>query len=66
MIKKQVIKTVLIKRFYYPVNGYKYNAEIFTSLDGGKTFWYTGNGKFFRTRKEAVAYKKKIEKENLV
>lgn len=33
----------------------KYNAQIYTDVGNG--FAYTGNGKFFETKKEAVKYK---------
>lgn len=33
----------------------KYNAQIYTDVGNG--FAYSGNGKFFKTKKEAVKYK---------
>ena len=28
--------------------GFPYNVSVHTSVDGGKTFWYCGNGRFCR------------------
>lgn len=36
--------------------GYSYNVQEWHSDDNGKTFYYCGSGKFFRTRTEADAY----------
>lgn len=40
---------------------YPFNAQIWTSNDNGKSFNYVGNGKFFKTYKQALDYKKEIE-----
>lgn len=47
---------------------YLYNVRILNSIDGGKNFYYTGNGKFVRSKEEAESYlkslkHKKIQKE---
>lgn len=42
---------------------YKYNVKIFTSMDGGRTFYYAGNGKYFKTMKEAENYIKEVSEE---
>jgi hypothetical protein len=42
-------------------DGYRYDAQVNTSVDGGKTFWYCGIGKECKTLKEAREYKKIIE-----
>lgn len=39
-----------------PINGYKYNVKEEISLDGGKTYIYAGNGRFFKTLNEAIDY----------
>ena len=58
----KTIEKVEIKKLHFPVdNIYNYNAMIFKSVDGGKTFMYCGCGKYFTTRKEAEAYKAEIE-----
>lgn len=55
---KEIVK---IKKLTFLADGYSYNAQIWRSVDGGKTFWYCGSGKYFRTEEEAEAYKKQIE-----
>lgn len=57
-----MIKKVEIHKLNFPVaNIYNYNAMIFRNVDGGKTFFYCGYGKYFATIEEAQDYKKKIE-----
>lgn len=52
----KTIEKVEIKKLSFPVgNIYNYNAMIFRSVDGGKTFIYCA------TLEEAEAYKTKIE-----
>ena len=55
-----MIKIVRIEKLYFPVHGYNYNAQIWTSIDG-KKFYYCGFGKYFHTLAEAESYKKEIE-----
>ena len=43
-------------------DGYRYDALVKTSVDGGKTFWYCGAGKMCKTAKEARNYKEVIER----
>ena len=60
--EKKMIEKVEIHKLNFPVaNTYNYNAMIFRSVDGGKTFFYCGYGKYFATIEEARDYKKKIE-----
>ena len=59
----ETIERVEIKEMSFPVYGYNYNAMILRSVDGGKTFWYCGCGKYFRTFKEAETYKNEIERD---
>ena len=59
---RKTIEKVEIKKLSFPVgNIYNYNAMIFRSVDGGKTFIYCGCGKYCATLEEAEAYKTKIE-----
>lgn len=44
---------------------YPYNVQIWNSLDGGKNFCYTGNGKFCKTKIEADSYAKQLEKQGI-
>ena len=52
----EVIRRCTVCKLAFPVDGYRYNAQIWTSTDGGATFWYCGQGNFFKTREEAEAY----------
>ena len=37
----------------FPVDGYRYNLQIETSVDGGETWYYGGSGRYFREATEA-------------
>lgn len=59
------IRHVKIKKFTFPLDGvYKYDAQVWTSIDGGKTFYHCGCGKYCKTLAEAKAYKKQVEADN--
>lgn len=58
----KTIERVKIEKLHFPVgNIYNYNAMIFRSVDGGKTFAYCGYGKYFETIEAAERYKAEIE-----
>ena len=57
----QVLERVRIEKLSFPVQGYRYNAQIWRSIDGGKTFCYCAYGKYFRDLWQAIQYKKAIE-----
>lgn len=58
----KTIEKVKIEKLSFPVgNIYNYNAMIFRSVDGGKTFAYCGCGKYFETIEAAERYKAEIE-----
>lgn len=59
-IRKVDIKTIDNQHPTY-IDGYRYDALVKTSVDGGKTFLYCGIGKFCKTMKEAREYKQTIE-----
>ena len=59
MVKHKVV----ISRYSFPVDGYKWNAQVLTSIDNGKTWYYGGNGKFYKTRKEARDFRDQMKKE---
>lgn len=42
---------------------FPYNVQVLNSLDCGKSFYYTGSGKFFKTEDEAQEYKMQMEKD---
>lgn len=54
------MKRAIIEMLGQPVHGYKYNVQIETSTDGGKTFLYCGNGRYFKTFEEAENYKNEV------
>lgn len=56
-----VISKVYISKLRIPINAgvqdtREFNVSIVRSVDGGKTFWYCGCGKFCRTEAEAKDY----------
>ena len=57
----KVIEKVEIRELYFPVSGYRFNAQIWRSVDGGAVFAYCGDGKYFKTRSEAEQFKKEVE-----
>ena len=60
-----VIKKYRVEKLHFPLDGvYEYNVQEFTSVDGGKTFWYCGFGKFCKTLEEANEYVQKMKEEN--
>lgn len=61
-MRKKVITRVNIHKNYYPIDGYKYDAQIVRSVDGGRTFYHCGEGRYCKTYKEARQYKSKIER----
>lgn len=60
-IRKVEIKTIDSQHPTY-IDGYRYDALVKTSVDGGKSYLYCGIGKFCKTLKEAQGYKRTIEK----
>lgn len=52
----QTINRYSIEPLETPEHGYRYNVRELTSADGGQSFFYTGNGRFCRTKAEAQAY----------
>lgn len=46
-------------------NEYPYNVQIWNNIGGSNKFFYSGNGKFFKTEKEAEIYIKELEKKGI-
>lgn len=47
-----------IKKLDFTIDGgYNYDVQIWSSTDGGETYFHCGLGKFCRTLEEALAYK---------
>lgn len=52
-----------IEKTSFPLDGvYNYNVQVWLSIDNGKSYCYTGIGKFFKTKKEAKNYCFEYEK----
>lgn len=51
-----------IHQFYFPVDGYTHYVQVDRSVDGGKTFWHCGEGKYFRSFQDAKVWKQEQEK----
>jgi len=45
-----------IKKMAFPVDGYEYNAQVYISIDNGKSYYYTGIGKFCKTEMDCIKY----------
>lgn len=52
----EAIRKYKLEALHFPVDGYLYLVKLITSIDGGKTFYYCGNSKYFKTEQEATAY----------
>lgn len=54
MSTKAVNKFVVSPSDVWP--GLRYNVQVLTSVDGGETFWYCGNGRFCRNLTEVFQF----------
>ena len=45
-----------IRKLFFPVDCYKFDVQILTSIDGGKTWYYGGAGGYARTIKDALQF----------
>ena len=52
----ETVRKYKILPLHFPIDGYSYNVQQWTSVDGGKTFWYCGFGKYCRTIEECKEY----------
>jgi len=41
-----VVSKYIVCKLFFPVDGNMYNVMRVNSVDGGKTFWYCGVGKY--------------------
>ena len=53
-----------IEKTAFPIDGYNFNVQVLISVDGGKSFYYCGIGKFCKTEEEAAEYIAQYKKEN--
>ena len=66
MDDRKILRTVVIRKCAFPVDiegKLVYDAQIWTSVDGGKTYGYCGLGKFCHTEQEAQEYAASIAAE---
>ncbi len=49
---KKIIVDELEEKHPARAHGYKYNVRIFTSVDGGKKFYYCGVGRYCKNLRE--------------
>lgn len=60
----RLLHRYITQQLHFPVNGYLYYVQRMGSVDGGKTFWYCGYGKYCKTEEEAREYiNKSIEED---
>ena len=60
----RVLHRYITERLHFPVDGYMYNVQRWSSVDGGKNFYYCGYGKYCKTEEEAREYiNKSIEED---
>lgn len=57
----QAINRYQLEPLRLPVDGYSFIVRTLTSIDGGRSFYYAGNSRYFRTEAEAAAYKAEQE-----
>lgn len=51
-----------IRKLDFPVDGYRYNVRVLTSTDGGKSWWYCGNGKYAKTWQDALDVRRSLKR----
>lgn len=56
MHELHIDKRVTVSEMYFPVDGYRFDAQIWSSSDFGRSWWYWGRGKFVTTLDEAEDY----------
>lgn len=59
----KIMRKTVVKKLYFPVDGYEYDVQIWRSIDGGQTYAHCGCGKFCRTEADAQAYAASIQPE---
>lgn len=52
----QYQKRIEIHELHAPVNGYCFNVQVWRTADGGRTWYYSGEGRYFKTMAEVLAY----------
>lgn len=52
----QVFRRCKIYKLHFPVDGYKFNVQVLTSIDGGNTWYYGGAGRMTKSIRDAMQY----------
>jgi hypothetical protein len=55
-----------IRKLFFPVDGYMFDVQVLTSIDGGNTWYYCGVGRFTKTIRDALQWVKAWKEENNV
>lgn len=53
-----------IRKLYFPVDCYKFDVQVLTSIDGGKNWWYGGTGSFTKNIRDALQWVKAWKENN--
>jgi len=57
-----VMRKYKVEQMSYPLDGvYRYNAQVWISVDGGENYYYCGIGKYCKTRAEAGRFCREYE-----
>ena len=57
----EAIRKYTVEALHFPVDGYEYIVMLWTSVDGGETFYHCGVSKYFKTEAEARRYAEEQE-----
>jgi len=58
-----VRRKCVIEKVKNPVDGHKYNVQVWTSVDGGKNYYYCGVGRFCKSKRECKEFIRIYKKE---
>ena len=53
-------KKKVLEELKLPVDCYKYIVKILVSVDMGKTYYYCGNSKYFKSKEDALKFQKEV------
>ena len=54
----QYQKRIEIHELHFPVDGYRFDVQVWRTADCGRTWYYCGEGKYFKTIEEVLAYQR--------
>ena len=57
-----ISRKYIVEKNSFSIDGYKYNVQVWLSIDGGESYWYAGIGRFVKTKKEARQYIQEYKK----